>query len=625
MVQIDFLLREEQPAGGVAAFFDPIEAAASAGEALGDFAVSYGPIGVPALVAASCGFLALRYRHRLSVEARITGEDGSMTNLRRLRVPRGQKASRVHPGMPAVTVRRLGAKKALSRIGSTGGVWHYAGEDLDEPHVAILGRSGVGKNETLFDPAVLNAVFHRPGAVVINDVKGAVFGKFGRRISCPQYRYTFDPRHESSAALNLIATPEVARRTATALYPTKGEKVKIYNRLARALFLALAEHLGHGRSSIVELHRLASDRPRLEALAEEDPRVAGIVGGENKNLVGDVVSSLTAPLEPLEEGNVARVFASQGDQPDLSEKTVVWVIIPEGMEEDLGPLAAAVLRTLYERAKTVPEPVRFFVDEAGSCLALDDLARYLAVARGARVYFTLVLQDLSQLAAKIGWDNTRSVLGSAGAQYWGPTNDPETARYVSELSGMTEVARAVYEHHGLGRGWRQLFSGRGAPHEWRYHERAVLLPEHVTGCPKGWWYRYAGDPHRIELVIPTPMYEWPEKSLPEEARPRYRGVPPRAADPSRSTVGCRSVSASVTEPAKATRKGLKEVPGEDPGSPQTPASEPPPARTGNPEGVTEEGAARQRAQGSSGSPSCDGCGQGANETWSWCPQCGARL
>ena len=389
----------------------------------------------------------------------------------------------------------------------------------------------------------------------------------------------------------------MARRTAAALYPTAGEKVKIYNRLARALFLALAEHLRYGRSGIDEVYRLASDRRALERLAEEDVRIAGIVGGQNKTLAGDIVSSLTAPLEPLRDENVARAFRSCPDQADLSAKVVVWIIIPEGMEEELGPLAAAIMRNLYERAKTSPRPVRFFVDEAASCLAFDDLAQYVAVGRGAGVYFTLVLQDISRLSAKIGRENTLSVLGSAGVHYWGPTNDPETARYVSGLSGTTEVARAVFEHYGFGRKWRQFWSDKGAPYEWRYFERAVLLPEHVTGCPKGWWYRYAGDPHRIELVIPTPMYEWPKGSLPKKVRPRYRGVPKQAPRPPERNVS--GAPAPVSAPGPTT-KGREKI-----------------AEGGN--------APDHRAVRSTEPSRCDGCGLEVEESWSWCPRCSARL
>ena len=499
-------------------------------EAATELAASHGPIFVPVAAVAAGGGLTLRYRLRRRTERRIAGEDASLSGLAALRLKPGQKASARNPAMPAVTVESLPARKLLPALRDAAGRWTFPGGAVYEPHVAALGRSGAGKNEGLVDPATANAVFWRPEPVVVNDAKGAMFDKFGPRISCLQYPYTFDPRHGISAAINLVQTRRMAEHTAAALYPLGGEKVKIYNRLARALFLLLVEHVGHERASLEKVYRLAADRSRLEELAENDPEIGSVIGGENRTLIGDVLSSLLAPLEPLRDEHVARVFRSCPDQPDLTEKVVVWIVIPEGMEEVLGPLAGALLRNLYERAKEAPNVVRFVVDEAGSCLAFDDLARYLNVGRGRGVYFTLVLQDVSQLAAKIGLDNTRSALGSAGVHFWGPSNDPATTHYASDLSGTTRIARARFETYGLRRAWEQFWSGSGAEYSWEYRDRAVVEPHHVNGLPLGHWYRYAGDPMAIRLVVPAPMHEWVEDALPDRARTRFGGIPP-AAEP----------------------------------------------------------------------------------------------
>lgn len=173
------------------------------------------------------------------------------------------------------------------------------------------------------------------------------------------------------------------------------------------------------------------------------------------------------------------------------------------------------------------------MDEAGSCLAFDDLARFLQVGRGAGVYFTLVLQDISQLYEKIGIHNTNSALGGAGVHFWGPSNDPATTAYASGLSGDTPISWAVYEDRGRKLAWRQLLDGgEGAPYRWETRMRAVIERQHVSGLPKGMWYRYAGDPHRIRLIVPAPMHAWPEDALPPTVKPRFRGIPewlPKAA------------------------------------------------------------------------------------------------
>lgn len=514
-------------------------------------------------------YVGFRYRRRRRYEERVTGRQGSLTQLRDVKLGKGEKASEWNPAMPAVVVSRLPAEKLVVALKDCRGYWTYPGGPVGEPHVAILGRTGSGKNETLFDPAVYNALFFRPDPVVINDVKAAVFRKYFERVSCDQYPFSFDPAFSHSAAINLVQTREMAEQTAASLYPIGGEKVKIFNRLARALFLRLCERIGYGEASLERVHRIASDRAGLETLAKTDPGVGAIIGGENRALAGDVMSSLLAPLEPLADPYVAKVFRACPDQPSFLEKMVVWIVIPEGKEEVLGPLAAALMRNLYERAKKVPRPVRFFVDEAGSCLAFDDLARFLQVGRGAGVYFSLVLQDISQLYEKIGVHNTNSALGGAGVQFWGPSNDPATTSYVSGLSGETPVSRAVYEDRCRKLMWRQLLDGgEGAPYRWETRVRAVIERQHVSGLPKGTWYRYAGDPHRIRLLMPAPMHAWPEDALPPKVEPRFRGIPEWLPAAAREALPDLESGIPGREPSEADRPFEERPPSGERGSPE---------------------------------------------------------
>jgi hypothetical protein len=178
----------------------------------------------------------------------------------------------------------------------------------------------------------------------------------------------------------------------------------------------------------------------------------------------------------------------------------------------------------------------FLVDEAGFTITIENLDRYLQVGRGLGTYFFLILQDISQLQDKIGVAKTRSVLGNAGVQFClGQEPGHRNARYVSELSGNVQVRRAIYEHDGFERTRKQAFSAKGAPYSMREETRAGLPPEHVHGLPKDCWYAYEGDPHGIELLIPTPMHEWEDRVLPDTARCTILGIPqkesPRALPP----------------------------------------------------------------------------------------------
>jgi hypothetical protein len=527
------------------------------------------------------GFLAYSYastyRQRRSKERRLTGKEGSVENLRSLRLPRNSRAHEVNPALPAVRVRKESAP--YKTISSTKRLWWVAGKDYDEPQMVAIAMTGAGKNQALLDPTTWNVLRCREESAVVVDIKGDMINKFAYRTRARQFAYSFLEEHDLSSAINLIETPKMAATTAAALYPVKGVKVPAFNQGARRLFEALAQLLGYSESNMVELYRLLLDEKRMFELAETNERLAQALRGKNEKFISDVITSALLPLSPLERPEVARVFAPDPvtPQPKFREQEIVWVCIPQD-NEDIALLAGAILDNLYNRAVGSRRGTYFLVDEAGSCLTIENLAKYLSIGRGLGAYFFLILQDISQLQDRIGSAKTRSVLGNAGVQFWGKSQDPETARYVSDLSGNVQVRRAIYEHDGSERAWKQMFSDKGAPYSMREETRAGVLPEHVHGLPKGWWYAYEGDPHAVELLIPAPMHEWEDRALPEPAPCTIFGIP-----------------------QKRSRKAL-----------------PPAAAEESPK---EQGRDEQSSDGCA----CPGCEQPVSAAARFCESCGGRL
>ena len=297
---------------------------------------------------------------------------------------------------------------------------------------------------------------------------------------------------------------------------------------------------------------------------------------------------------------MARVFAPApgAPQPHFLRKEIAWVCIPQD-SEDVALLAGAIVHNLYNRAAKSRRGTYFLVDEAGSTITIENLDKYLQVGRGLGAYFFLVLQDISQLQSKIGEAKTRSVLGSAGVQFWGKSGDPETARYASELSGVVRVQFRAYEHHGGERAWKQFWSATGAPYRLEDRGRAGIMPEHVHGLPKGWWYVYSGDPTNIVLCVPKPMFEWEEKVLPSQAEgARMLAVPKR-----RSGTGSGTVSpAADAGPLGETAPDLP--PSDEADTSSDTDAEPDRAKNGRP---------------------CPGCGRPVSAAIRFCGNCGCRL
>lgn len=575
----------------------------------------YGPFLLAGAVPFFLLMKATDYRRRRREERIWTGAEGAVANVGGLALSKRRRAHELNPALPAVMVRKI--PKPYRSIASTKKLWCTPCGEYDEPQMLVAAMTGAMKNLTLFDPTVWNVLRYRKESAVVMDVKGDTVSKFGPRLGGGQWVFTFLEEHDSSSAINLIETPRMAASTAAALYPVRHVKVPAFNMGARDLFEALAEALGYSQNNIVELFHCLKEPERLQKLAERNDRVRAAITGENTKFVSDVITSARLPLAALERPEVARVFAPGpgAPQPHFLEKETVWVCIPQD-SEDVALLAGAIVHNLYNRATKSRRGTYFLVDEAGSTITIENLDRYLQVGRGLGAYFFLVLQDVSQLQDKLGSAKTRSVLGNAGVQFWGKSNDSETARYASELSGMVRVQYRNYEHHGGERAWKQFWGAAGAPYRLEDRSRPGLMTEHLHGLPKGWWYAYSGDPTSITLHIPAPMYQWQEKALPAPTGDAYLLAVSEA------------LPEEFTDDRFAGAPAANVGPQEDK-EPEKPPQAEPLEEISTPEKVSTaeepEGRVAQGYEGGRVSRVCSGCGDAVSEAARFCESCGGRL
>jgi hypothetical protein len=434
------------------------------------------------------------------------------------------------PDAPGVTVRTV--EDPARTISSTEGIWHVVGKDYFVPHLSAYASTGIGKNEHLLNPAAWNIIAHRPESVVVNDVKGDMVEEFLDHApeGVSQWVFSFMEDHafieerEAYSAINLIETPKMAATTAAAIYPVEGVKVPIFNQGARDLFEALARALGYSESNLVELYRTLKDRSRLEELAERDDGVRAAIGGANEKFAGDIITSARLPLSALEREEVARVFAPDPDskQPDFCSKQIVYVCIPQD-SQSIALLAGAIHDNLANRATASRRGTYFLLDEAGSCITLENLAKYLGIGRGLGAYFFLVFQDMAQLEDRIGRARAHSALGNARVQFFGQTGELATAEYLSKLSGTVRVGRRHYrDEPSLFRRIAEMFGA--APFEYREEERPRVKPEHLVECPAGVFYVHARD-EGTEMVVTPPWHTWRDRVLGEPTEPIIEAVP----------------------------------------------------------------------------------------------------
>jgi hypothetical protein len=122
---------------------------------------------------------ASTYRQRRCKERRLTGKEGSVSNVENLALPRGARAQEVNPALLAVRVRKESAP--YKTISSPKKLWWVAGKDYDDPQMVAIGMTGAGKNQALLDPTAWNVLRYRDESAVIMDIKGDMIAKFAYR------------------------------------------------------------------------------------------------------------------------------------------------------------------------------------------------------------------------------------------------------------------------------------------------------------------------------------------------------------------------------------------------------------------------------------------------------------
>lgn len=521
---------------------------------------------------------------------------------------------------PAVTVRQI--ERPERSIGSVQSKWHILDKDYDVEHVVMHAASGSGKNQGGFNEAAWNIIGFRDESAVLMDPKADLLNEFLRHAPGEQFVYSLiapnsaDEEagrlvHNSSSALNLVATPELAEATAAALYPIEGAKQPIFPQGARRAFTALAEVLGYDQTNILEIYEVLQDEELIKKLEKKSPRLRRAFSMEGENFRGSVLGTATIPLSPLENWRVARAFVPEPGalQIDFRTKQTAYICMPSdpASVDALGPLAGALVAALYSIATNARRGTRFLIDEAASFLTIEHLASYMSLGRGQGVRFLLVLQDVSQLYSRLGKERAEEALGNPGLHIFGGTSSAATANYLADRSGTVMTRRYVYEDEpGMVRTVRR-YSGT-AEYDVREEERQGIRPEHVRELEQGSfiaWERGAG---LAELVHTVPWYEYAGLALGEAGTPQVVGLGPER------------------RPVPEPRQKAEPEPQPEPDPPANDQGQPEPtAEPEQPTNTDTQPDDHPEVPDYLDMPTCPSCGYTATPDAKFCADCGGRL
>lgn len=156
----------------------------------------------------------------------------------------------------------------------------------------------------------------------------------------------------------------------------------------------------------------------------------GIVGGH----LGVFNDSGMCFATSLNEMN----FDNFGDKP-----TALFIIIPDEKVSRHG-IATMMISQLYSKLVELadkypkgrlPRTVYFLLDEFANLPKIEKMDTMITVSRSRNIFFTLVVQSLSQLSAKYGEEVSKTILGNCPVKLFIGTDDSKTCEQFSKICG----------------------------------------------------------------------------------------------------------------------------------------------------------------------------------------------
>lgn len=136
------------------------------------------------------------------------------------------------------------------------------------------------------------------------------------------------------------------------------------------------------------------------------------------------------------------------------EPTVVFICIPETKAIDYMPLSSVLFTQTLDKCMGTKEgnPIIFLLDEFANIGVLPTIASISATARSRNISLAIGIQGMEQLEQNYGDKNAATILNNLKTKLVFSGLTGETARYISELTGVTTVETKNVSKNSGGQG-----------------------------------------------------------------------------------------------------------------------------------------------------------------------------
>ena len=337
-------------------------------------------------------------------------------------------------------------------------------------NVCVIARVGAGKTSRYIIPNVLDKA-RRNCSIIVNDPKGEVFAETSGYMQAKGYRVLvidpenldrssrFNPLLEAKNDIELEQVAEILVKAGSG----NSEKDKFWDNGAIrlvAVLLKLLQRAGYQDASWFTLGNLyhllqnfGADGAPLDdfvikwAYDPLNPQDAtlweewkGATTGNASAVQSFALTALTA-LRAFTNQNLVQLTAeSSFDLESIrDQKTIIYFIIPAQHAEYYGFWTSVFFRSVFNACmRRMPLrstlPVYILYDEFGH----SNIPSFVSVAntiRGYKVSLSIVLQSLSQLAARYGQEYARTIQGGFNTYLTYAGADQTTAEYFEKIAG----------------------------------------------------------------------------------------------------------------------------------------------------------------------------------------------
>ncbi len=335
-------------------------------------------------------------------------------------------------------------------FGAQGGRYIRKSEEQDG-HVLVIGGTGSGKSSCIAIPTL--RAWH--GRVFAIDIKGELYEQTRQyrpniRVFNPlkEDSYGYDPyyflRHSRNPA-------QEAKAIAQALIPMPPEvKEPFWIESAQNLFTGAILHLYHADFSFIETIKTIQKTPPkvlVEEIFQSDTEEAvyyvnNFIGIADNTLSG-IASELSRNIVTIatDYSLVSALSKPSCITPaDLEHGSDIYIQIPEYLLNQWNPFITLIVNQFLSyferRAESNTTPILFLLDEFPRLGRMPAIQSGLATLRSRKVTIFLVIQNLAQISAIYGHDNTAVILGNTDFKAVLNATDPNTQKFLSALCGL---------------------------------------------------------------------------------------------------------------------------------------------------------------------------------------------